>query len=165
MSICALTELKVARTDLPRDRVGLVDTDKPKRSVSDALAIVVAYVPTEIIAIYTLLIATLGDTGSVAAAPLPLWSFWAFVTATPLFVWLLYAVRCVEERKPIPWSWADLPRWEAISAAIAFTAWSATLPRSPFREFAWYDSGVAAIVLVVVSIVLPLIGTLVTRKP
>jgi hypothetical protein len=160
MSIIALTEQRLPRE--PTKSTALVEAslEKPKKVFSDALSAIVAYVPTEIIAAYTLVLATVG----AQTAPVPMWTFWVFLGLTPLFVWLVYAVRSVEQGKDIPLGWNVIPLWEAIAATIAFGVWSATLPRSALRGYSWYDPDVAAFVLVVISIVLPLVGVLVAKR-
>jgi hypothetical protein len=161
MSISALTEQKLARGDGGGTPAGFTNPSaKREKTFSDALAVVVAYIPTELITVYTFVIATIGSD----LVPMPVWTFWMFFAATPLLVWLVYAVRCVEQGKPIPWTWSELPVWEAIAATIAFTVWSATLPRSALAVYTWYDQDVAAAALVVVSILLPLVGVLATKK-
>jgi hypothetical protein len=78
-------------------------------------------------------------------------------------VWLLYAARSKEKGQPYgsPRLW---PWWEALASCIAFIAWSAALPKGAFERYEWYDAFGAAIILVLVSGLLPLLGVLFTKK-
>lgn len=145
-------------------------TSGSKKSITDALTAVASYVPTEIIAAYTLALgvavtdkAVLDEQGHPVSAHLAMNWFVLFAALTPLFVWLVFAVRSSEAKAPFgsPRLW---PWWEAISAVIAFTTWSAALPKSAFAQWDWYDPGVAAVCLVIVSGLLPLVGAVVNRQ-
>jgi hypothetical protein len=142
--------------------------DTSAKTISDALSAVAAYVPSEVIAIYTLTIATTVSPKAANGEPgvLPLSVFFAFLFATPLLEWLVFVVHKIETdhnrdilRQPLQW-----PYWEATAATIAFAVWSATMPRSAFSNYNWYSPNISGIVLVVVSLLLPLVGGL-FRKP
>jgi hypothetical protein len=132
-----------------------------KRSLSDALAAVATYVPTEIIAAYTIVLALGSDDRHSEAIPFS-W-FFAMLVFTPLFVWLVYAVRSKEQQRdflsPRLWPW-----WESIAACISFTVWSAALPNSAFARCEWYSPRLAAIALLLISGLLPLVGALMTKS-
>jgi hypothetical protein len=156
MSIVGLATSKVARN--ARDLAGAsAPQDPTPSSVTEALAAVAAYVPTEVLTAYTLTLAL-----AVGNKPLSLSWYFAFVVLTPVFVWLVFAAKCREQNRPFL-SWRLWPWWEAGAACVAFTAWSAALPQTAFQRFGWYSSGVAAVVLAVISGVLPLVGTVVTK--
>ncbi len=168
MSISTLADRKVellkaeAGTETPPATDPSSDNTATAKTISDALSAVAAYVPTEIIAIYTLVIATAIDPSITGdkETPLSIGAFLGFLGATPFFVWLVFVVKKIasDHDKHILKSWRSWPWWEAISATIAFTAWSAMMPHSAFR--AWLSQNIAAIVLVVVSGLLPLLGGL-----
>lgn len=175
MSIVRLTRSKVAHEserNPPLAMHGLEDEPSApeKTAISDALSTIASYVPSEIIAVYTLVIGmVVSDQGAPAGEPaapphLPLWAFVTFAAAIPFVVWLLYAVQKVERKEPVPWSPQTWPYWEAISSIVAFTAWSAALPKSAFLKWEWFSAPIAAIGLVVLSIVIPLVGVLWTRR-
>lgn len=179
MSIATLARSRAARTAPPPPQpppgamgeLAPPEDDESKKTISDALTAIAAYIPSEVIAVYTLVIAmtvtsaTTAADGKTVQAMLPMWAFYAFLVAIPLMVWLLYAVNKVEAKEPIPWSPKDWPFWEAASSMIAFAAWSAAMPKSAFLKWPEFTPAMASILLVIVSIVLPLVGVLVTKKP
>jgi hypothetical protein len=172
VSIVSLTAMKARRSRTGADQAlaakaafaaAAEESAPAKKTFTEAMATVTAYVPTEIIAVYTFVIASLERAGLAVS--------WAFLAATPVFVWLVYAARCVEEQKPIPWSWKGWPYWEAISASIAFAAWATALPNSPFinaqwikDKASWVEPEHGAIALAIVSVLLPLVGVLANRR-
>lgn len=179
MSIASLAGQKASRVRAPAAppagaagalAVTGAEDERARKTVSDALTAVATYIPSEIIAVYTLVIAMavpdggIGGDGRPVVAALPLWAFLVFLGAILPFTWLIYAVRQVESHEPIPWSPRQWPIWEAIASAAAFVAWSAALPRSAFLRYDWYSAALASIALVVVSLLLPLIGVLATRQ-
>jgi hypothetical protein len=174
MSVVGLTRIKVARNATPvqldasRAQDPALD-DAEKKTLTDALAAVAAYVPTEIIAAYTLTLAvavnqkpTTTSDGQVIAPALALSWYFIFLGLVPVFVWLVFAARSRETKSDFL-SWRLWPWWEAFAASVAFTVWSAALPQSAFVEFTWYNSGIAAIVLMLVSGLLPLVGAVITK--
>jgi hypothetical protein len=138
------------------------------KALSDALSAVAAYVPSEVIAIYTFVIATTINPKTAAgeAAILPMWTFYAFLIGTPIMVCLLALVRMkAENAVPTLWqNFAKLPWWEPVAATIAFTAWSAAMPCSAFSHAGWYSANVAGVALVITSALLPLFGRLFEKK-
>ena len=175
MSIATLAENKVDRNAVKATQQSPDQAGQPgqpgqagqagqaddKRNLSDALAAVAAYVPTEIIAAYTIVLALGSDDRHSTAIPFS-W-FLAMLVFTPLFVWLVYAVRSKEEQRdylsPRLWPW-----WESIAACISFTVWSAALPNTAFARCDWYSPRLAAIALMLISGLLPLIGALMTKQ-
>lgn len=128
------------------------------RSIADALAATAAYVPTEIIGLYTL---TLGLAVSGESECIPFWGFWMFAVGAVLLTLLLFMNRCVTEKKR-PERLGDWPLWEAASAVVGFTVWSMAIPKGAFEQYEWYTPTKAAIVLVSFSIVWPMLGAVVT---
>ncbi|MBZ0116285.1 MAG: hypothetical protein K8H88_04805 [Sandaracinaceae bacterium] len=163
MSIATLTARRRARVAAAArggpEALEAPSAEGAKKTIGDALSAVAAHVPTEIIALYTLVIATVL---TPQAPVLPIWVFAVFLVATAVFVWLVFAVGEVEAGRPIPKTWSALPKWEATSAMIAFTAWSLAMPGSAFGN--WLSPNLAGIVLVAVSLLLPLLDTLVTKS-
>lgn len=151
MSISTLVARKVSRERGAPGQAGATP-----QSISDALAVVAGYIPSEIVALYTMVLGIV----TTSATRMPLFAFMAFVSAVAPTVWLLYAVREREAGNPIPWKFSRWPTWEMISGLIAFTAWSAALPRGAMEAYSWYRADYAAIMLLVVSIFWPILGGL-----
>lgn len=172
MSIASLTERRIQRLALPSSaqvlpRAGDVG-DTTAKTISDALSAVAAYVPTEVIAIYTLAISTMaGPKGANGEPVLPLWAYFCFLGGDPILVWLVFVVKKIATDHSrailkVPRSW---PYWEAFAAMIAFTVWSAAMPRSAFSGYGWFSPNIAGLLLVVVSLLLPLVGGLFAKVP
>lgn len=158
MSVSSMLRAKAIASRAPAEA-------NPDRTITDALALVASYVPTEVIAVYTLALGLTAGGADQAAVPIDRWYFLAFLLGTPLFVWLVAAVRAREGGEAIPWSPRAWPLWEMSSAVIALLAWSAALPRSMFLHYRWYSASAAVLVMVVVSVILPLVGRLVHAQP
>jgi len=136
----------------------------PQDKVTQALEVVMAYIPTEVLTLYVATIAALqGDAaGSTRAG----WTaFTAFLVATPIVVWLVYAAKFKAREKKLPWKPGDWPKWEMLSAIIAYLAWAYALPNSPFGEMTWYSSSVAGIVVMATAAILGLLTPLVHPEP
>lgn len=165
MSISTLVRRRIDREERATARQA---ADQPTPTTSDAAAAVAAYIPSEVIAAYTLVLSlTVADGVTAAGTPEALaWpAFFGFLAGTPLFVWLSYAVARVGAGLSVPWSPRQWPYWEAVAAVVAFTVWSAVMPKSAFLAESWYSAAWASVALFVASIVLPLVGTVVTRQP
>jgi hypothetical protein len=153
MSISTLVARKASR----ERGLLLTSGNDPQKTMSDALALVAGYVPTEILTLYTMVLGIVTASGT----HLPLWVFLAFLAFTPPVVWLVYAVREREEgRTRLPWRPSEWPLWEMCAALIAFVVWSAVMPRGALEVYPWYRADLAAIALLMVSLFLPLIGRL-----
>lgn len=128
--------------------------------VTQALEIVMAYVPTEILTLY---VATVAALQSDAAKPTlgPWLAFGAFLIATPVVVWLIYAAKFKARTDKLPWKPSDWPKWEMISAIIGYLAWAYALPSTPFRELDWYSSSVAGILVMMTAAMLGLLTPLI----
>ena len=135
----------------------------PQDKVTQALEIVMAYIPTEILTLYVATIAALQSDAGATVTP---WiAFTAFLIATPVVVWLIYAAKFKARINKLPWKPADWPKWEIISAIIAYLAWAYALPGTPFREFDWYSSSVAGITVMTTAALLGLLTPLVHPEP
>ncbi|QIN83743.1 hypothetical protein GBA63_14700 [Rubrobacter tropicus] len=143
------------------------ENPETKSPVTTALEAIVTYIPTEIVATYVAVVAVIHPTiaGTTTEAPVADWIvFLAFLVLTPITAWLVYAAKCLNAGKQLP-TGAALPLWEMSAATVAFVVWAATLPETPLGGFPWYTSGLAAILLLIVSMVLGLIAPLFTQRP
>lgn len=137
-------------------------TDATQAGIGGAFQVIVTYIPTEIVALYTSIATALTPVdGSVKpGAELPSWiAFWACLIMTPASVWLLYAGKVRQASKPLPLRVSQWPLWEMSAATIAFTAWAFSMPSSPFRSFGqFYSPGIAAIAIPFAATLLTLLA-------
>jgi hypothetical protein len=136
--------------------------------VTAALENIMTYIPGEILVTYVAVVAVIHPTagGEAPESVVADWvAFLAFFILTPAVAWLIYAVKCLNAGKPLPTPMIQWPVWEMSAATIAYVVWAVTLPENPFSEFSWYSSGLAAIVLLIVSMLLGLMAPLFTRRP
>jgi len=132
-----------------------------------ALESIMTYIPGEILTTYVAVVAVIHPTigGQTQGSIVVDWVMFFVLILTPIVSWLIYAAKCMNAGKPMPAAVAQWPVWEMSAATIAYVIWAATLPATPFGEFSWYTSGLAAIILLIVSMVLGLIAPLFTRRP
>lgn len=173
MSISSMTNLALnRREDVATDNAASktssnVEQNKapPESAQSNTgsiLAAITAYIPTEIITVY---VATLGALSAPAGASPGdgLTASIAFLILTPVIVWLIYAGKVKASGKPLPTNVKEWPVWEMTAATISFAVWATALPNSPMTSRDLISSAMAAVLIMVVSLVLGLIGPLVQR--
>lgn len=143
--------------------------------ISNALQVVVAYIPTEILTLYVAMMAVLrhpGQSQPQAGAPTqpggfigngPLMAFWAFFIATPVVVWLLYAAKVKAASRPVPVKPAQWPLWEMFASTVSYAAWALAMPDCPFWSQPWYSSQMAGLAVLSASTVLGLLAPLFQR--
>ncbi len=148
--------------------------------VDTTLNVLFNYIPTEVLTLYVAVLAAIqpGVSSTALAAPaqssvpplvLPaaapnLWiPFWIFLVATPIVSWLVFAAKIKAAQKPIPIRMRTWPMWEMFAATLAFVAWAFALPSTPFSSLAWYSTGLAGIVVLIVSTLLGLLAPLFQR--
>ena len=137
---------------------------QPKGNIETALNVLFGYIPTEIITLYVAVLAAIGTEGAVTRAE---WiSFFVFLAATPLVVWLVYGAKLKNANLPLPTPFGAWPVWEMFAATVAYTAWAFALPQSPFQEFekSWYSPALAGVVVLITSAVLGLLAPFFQRK-
>ena len=160
---------------------------EPQDKFTQALEMVMAYIPTEILTLYVATIAALQQgasssekegaaaagaaaagaaaAGGDAAAGGPLdpqlIAFLVYLAATPIFVWLIYAAKFKAREAKLPWKPSEWPAWEMISAVIAYVAWAYALPNTPLKDVMWYSPSLAGIGVMVTAAVLGLVTPLV----
>jgi len=128
-------------------------------AVTGALKLITTYIPTEILALYVSAIAVFisrpeNQSVNLEAA----WqTFFSFLLATPMVVWLVYAAKLRGDNNPLPVALAQWPKWEMLASTVAFVAWAAALPQTPFGQFSWYSSDVAGFLVLVITTVLGLV--------
>ena len=136
----------------------------PTGSVSNALNALIQYIPTESVTLY---IATLAAAPSLEEA----FGFitveviyWFFAVLTPTLFILIYLGKRRSANLPVIPRAPEWPLWGMISATIAFMAWALAVPTGPYLQ---NDAGgvVAGLFAVFVSLILELIGRVVTPAP
>ena len=128
----------------------------PVNTMNTALHVIFGYIPTEILTLYVAILAALHQPNKLNDGG---WlTFWIFLIATPIVVWLVYAAKVKAAQKPIPVAFSQWPLWEMIAAIVAYFAWAFALPESPFNEFVWYSSALAGIIVLIASTVLGLLA-------
>jgi hypothetical protein len=155
-------EMQVPRHDALPPEAGGASTS-PADAISHAVKLITTYIPTEILTLYVAglaLFITQGQTEPVNYRAA--WNtFWAFLMATPVVVWLVFAAKVRASREPLPLSVGKWPKWEMTAATIAFVAWAAALPQTPFSQLAWYSADVAGFLVLVVTAALGLVTPIV----
>lgn len=158
MSISAMTNVAMARrTDMepkdgPNSTSAILEatsgTTDSRSGFSGALQVVMTYVPTEIVAIYTS-VATAIATSKDELNPLSQWiAFSICLLMTPIAVWLMYAGKAKMSGKNVPIGFSQWPKFEMFAATLAFAAWAYSMPNSPFSSYhGYYSAGLAAIAL------------------
>ena len=133
-------------------------------SVTAALDVIMAYVPTEILTLYVAVLAAI-QTGSQATQPGEWTTFWVFLIATPVTVWLLFAGKVRGSGKgELLRQWKSFPLWEMFAATVAYCSWAFALPKSPFMSQEWYQSSLAGLVVLVTATLLGLLAPI-ARPP
>jgi hypothetical protein len=132
--------------------------------ITTALNVLAGYIPTEIVTLYGAYVAAIHPKGTPEPPPSydPDWTvFFAFLIVTPIVLWLIFAAKVRSAQKPLPLLPKSWPLWEMCAATIAFAAWAFALPATPFREFKdWYNTGLAAVVVLTTSTMLGLVAPL-----
>jgi len=130
---------------------------QPVSPIDTALNVLFGYIPTEVLTLYVAVLAALqqpAQKGQVTAAQ---WNtFWLFLAATPIVVWLVYAAKVKALPKPLPLKLGEWPVWEMVAATISYWAWAQALPNSPFAEY--YSPAIAGVIILVTSTALGLLA-------
>jgi hypothetical protein len=143
-------------------------TPDSRNPTTAAMSAITAYIPTEILTLYVAVLGALQKPGPAdARPPTAEWvAFFAFLVATPVFVWLVYAAKVKTAKKLLPLAPRKWPAWEMIAATVAYVAWAYALPNSPFRQFAeegWYSQALGGVGVLIVSTTLGLVAPIVQR--
>lgn len=169
-SLAAARTTKVAAQAVPPN-VGYLQLARvpgkepaPESTVTAALGVIVSYIPTEVITAYVAVVAALQDKSASSVVP-PWAAFWAFLVASPIVVWLVYAAKVQGAGQPVPFSPMAWPRWEMSAATIAYAAWAFALPGTPFVSYSWYSTALAGVMVPIVAVVLGLLAPLFQQRP
>jgi hypothetical protein len=122
-------------------------------SLTNALTVVVDYVPTEIIIGYVAVSVEI-DVSSAHSHAGQWAAFWLFLALTPVIHWSLYAGMLRQRRQRLPWRPRSWPWFGLVAATVAFALWGFALPASPFTSLGWYTSIPPAVILIVGSVAL-----------
>jgi hypothetical protein len=125
---------------------------------------IIGYIPTEIVAIYVPAVAAITTPGVPTGD-----GQWALLIAvlalTPITTWAMFAAKRRNAGAPLPIAPSTWPWPEMLIATVAFLLWAFTLPRTPFEEYDWYRPGLAAVLLLVGTLVLGLLVPLLRPLP
>ncbi len=153
---------KAAPNSLEKIEMATAGTADSQSAVTTALKVIVTYIPTEVLTLYVAVIAAIRIPNQTNYPPL--WkTFYCFLVATPIVVWLVYAAKCSAAGKPIPVSPRAWPIWEMFAATVAYVTWAFALPQTPFQQFNWYTPALSGIMVMIVSTLLGLLAPLVSR--
>ncbi len=121
-----------------------------------AFHVLFGYIPTEILTLYVAVLAAINQPDQVTNAE---WiTFWLFLAATPVVVWLVYGAKIKAAQKPLPLAPGTWPIWEMFAATAAYCAWALALPNTPFTDFPWYSSALSGVIVLVTSTFLGLLA-------
>ncbi len=132
------------------------EAEKSSSQVDTALHVLFGYIPTEILTLYVAVLAAISQPGRVTTAD---WStFWLFLGATPVVVWLVYGAKIKAAQKRLPLAPGTWPIWEMFAATVAYCAWALALPNTPFTQYSWYSSALSGVIVLVTSTFLGLLA-------
>ena len=124
--------------------------------IDTAFNVLFGYIPTEVLTLYVAVLAAIHQSDNVTPA---MWTtFWGFLIATPIVVWLVYGAKLKAAQKPLPIGYGAWPVWEMLAATIAYCAWAFALPNTPFAEYPWYSSALSGVAVLVASTALGLLA-------
>ncbi len=137
------------------------DQAPPTTPMDTALNVLFGYIPTEILTLYVAVLAAVQQVSTTSPAkvtPAAWITFYSFLIATPVVVWLMYGAKLIAAKKSVPWQFSKWPVWEMFAATVAYCAWAFALPNSQFMEFTWYSASLSGVVVLVVSTILGLLA-------
>jgi hypothetical protein len=121
-----------------------------------AMHVLFGYIPTEVLTLYVAVLAAINQPDQVTNAE---WfTFWLFLAATPVVVWLVYGAKIKAAQKPLPLAPGTWPVWEMLAATVAYCAWALALPNTPFTDFSWYSSALSGVIVLITSTFLGLLA-------
>jgi hypothetical protein len=165
MSLAAMTEVALQRRPdfgtpdryprtLAEHAAAAAGKTEPASTIDTVLRTISTYIPSEILTVYVSALAALATADTASELPHDRWvTFWGFLVATPIVVWLVYAGRLRSASKPLPLRPTTWPVWEMVAATIAYAAWAYGLPGSAFGT-----PKLASIVVLITSTVLGLLA-------
>ena len=174
MSVNSMTNAAIARREdfpplnrVPRDHPEIAAAasgeSAPQSPVTAALAVIVTYVPTEILTLYVAVLAAITDSDGGDSSRI--WvTFWIFVFATPLSVWLVFAAKVRSAQKRLPARPTEWPVWEMVAGTLAYVAWAISLPNAPFLRHLGLPATLAAVIVLVTAVALGLLAPIFQRS-
>lgn len=126
----------------------------PENPTSTALKTVSTYIPSELLTLYVAFTAALTPLASDPTLRdyTTRWAlFGLFFALTPTAVWVAFATKLIADKKRLPRQWSEWPKWEMTASLIAYVAWAAALPDTPFASLWGYSAAVAAIFVALAS--------------
>ncbi len=121
-----------------------------------AMHVLFGYIPTEVLTLYVAVLAAINQPDRVTNAEW--YTFWVFLAATPVVVWLVYGAKIKAAQKRLPLAPGTWPVWEMFAATLAYCAWALALPNTPFNGYSWYSSALSGVVVLVTSTLLGLLA-------
>lgn len=133
----------------------------PGNPVTDTLAVIAMYIPTEVLTVYVAALAAVQNPAPENPSSYAVWiTFGIFGVATPIIIWLVYAAKIKSAGKPLPVAFAQWPLWEMSAGTLAFIAWSISLPSAPFLEYLGIPGTLATVILLITTTLLGLLAPL-----
>ena len=118
------------------------DTSKKTASATDtALNVIFGYIPTEVLTLYVAVVAAVQKPSPSCPVYGGYSTFWVFLVATPVVIWIVFASKLKNADKPLPTSFSTWPSWEMFAGAAAVAAWAGALPNRPFQCLGGYQPG------------------------
>lgn len=138
------------------------DREETQTTATVTLSSIAAYIPTEVLTVYVAVVAALSATTTNNATNGAQWgAFLAFLIATPVVVWAIYAGKVRKAKKTLPIKLGQWPKWEMAAATLAYVAWAFAFPETPFADAPWYNAAVAGVFVLITSTALGLLAPLV----
>jgi|SRR5687767_806843 len=103
--------------------------------VTNALSMLVKYIPTESITLYIAALSAAAALKSFSSRVTPEFIYWFFGILTPVLVLIIYfGKRKVAKLQPTIPSLLEWPWWKTIAATIAFLIWALAVPTNPYVD-------------------------------
>ena len=151
MSIASMTRLAAS---LPPAAAPLEAGVKPAQTGAEAKATalekITAFIPSEVIGIYVAGLGIFSSKEGIAEG-VKMAIFWIALALVPVFVWINVRIQNKPPAQPPNWGKCVLL---VLFAAVAFVAWAAAIPESPF-DLEGYSGQVGAFGVVVLGLVMP----------
>jgi hypothetical protein len=147
----------------PAPVAGAVNDDKgnaTSNTVSNAITLLTAYIPTEILTFYVSYRALLHTDDPTKYRMNDEWfGFWLFLVLSPVVAWAVYAIklRAKDGTYPLKLLWPVTPEfrknigvilWNMLVGLVAYIAWAVALPDSPHIHQKLIDANWAAFLVV-----------------
>ncbi len=137
MSINSLTDNEIRKVLTRASREPLAKAAAREafedNQVTNALSMLVKYIPTESITLYIAALSAAAALKSFAYFITTEFIYWFFAVLTPVLVLVIYfGKRKVAKLKPTVPNLLEWPWWKTIAATIAFLIWALAVPSNPY---------------------------------